>query len=132
MMMSITTREGNFPRSSIFEVDEKEVFRGDKTYDDDDNDDADGSGDKNDLPGEENSLAMRQTYTHRFQCRYLLHRYPFDTQVLTHIHRTEMMSFSTQECEVLMVMGILDIATVSLIPHELAMRQNVSVSSSSS
>ena len=141
MMMSITTREGNFTRSSIFEVDEKEVFRGDKTYDDDtedktydddDNDDADGSGDKNDLPGEENSLAMRQTYTHRFQCRYLLHRYPFDTQVLTHIHRTEMMSFSTQECEVLMVMGILDIATVSLIPHELAMRQNVSLSSSSS
>ena len=32
--------------------------------------------------GEENSLAMRQTYTHRFQCRYLLHRYPFDTQVI--------------------------------------------------
>ena len=141
MMMSITTREGNFTRSSIYEVDEKEVFRGedddcgdycgggddDKTYDDDDG--GGGGGDKNDLPGEENSLAMRQTYTHRFQCRYLLHRYPFDTQVLTHIHRTEMMSFSTQECEVLMVMGILDIATVSLIPHELAMRQNVSSSS---
>ena len=142
MMMRITTREGNFTRSSIYEVDEKEVFRGD--YDDcgdyggGDNDKADdggghghddGGGDKNDLPGEENSLAMRQTYTHRFQCRYLLHRYPFDTQVLTHIHRTEMMSFSTQECEVLMVMGILDIATVSLIPHELAMRQNVLLSS---
>ena len=99
MMMSITIREGNFTRSSIYEVDEKEIFRGDdggcggcdggggdddKTYDDDDDDDDDGGGglDKNDPPGDENSLSMRQTYTHRFQCRYLLHRYPFDTQVL--------------------------------------------------
>ena len=55
----------------------------DDADDDDDNDnDDDGGDDENDLPGEENSLAMRQTYTHRFQCRYLLHRYPFDTQVL--------------------------------------------------
>ena len=86
--------------------------------------------------GEENSLAMRQTYTHRFQCRYLLHRYPFDTQaiiiftifiIVTIILIIIIMiiTISTQECEVLMVMGILDLATVSLIPHELAMRQNV-------
>ena len=82
--------------------------------------------------GEENSLAMRQTYTHRFQCRYLLHRYPFDTQVITTFIIVTIISIVnivittlTQECEVLMVMGILDLATVSLIPHELAMRQNV-------
>ena len=79
---------------------------------------------------------MRQTYTHRFQCRYLLHRYPFDTQVITIfiiviiiimniIIIIMIITTSTQECEVLMVMGILDLATVSLIPHELAMRQNV-------
>ena len=82
--------------------------------------------------GEENSLAMRQTYTHRFQCRYLLHRYPFDTQVIITFIIVTIISIVniiittlTQECEVLMVMGILDLATVSLIPHELAMRQNV-------
>ena len=82
--------------------------------------------------GEENSLAMRQTYTHRFQCRYLLHRYPFDTQVIVTFIIVTIISIMniiittlTQECEVLMVMGILDLATVSLIPHELAMRQNV-------
>ena len=86
----------------------------------------------NENAGEENSLAMRQTYTHRFQCRYLLHRYPFDTQVIVTFIIVTIISIMniiittlTQECEVLMVMGILDLATVSLIPHELAMRQNV-------
>ena len=31
--------------------------------------------------GSENSLTMKQTYTHEFQCQYQLNRYPFDTQV---------------------------------------------------
>ena len=32
--------------------------------------------------GSENKLTMRQTYTHNFQCMYLLANYPFDTQVI--------------------------------------------------
>ena len=31
--------------------------------------------------GDENSLIMTQSYTHKFQCDYQLERYPFDTQV---------------------------------------------------
>ena len=51
------TREGNFTRSGIEEVDEAELFEGD-----------------------ENRLTMNQTYTWEFQCKYKLQRYPFDTQ----------------------------------------------------
>ena len=56
------TREGDFSRSSIWEVDEAEVFK-----------------------GAENSLTMNQTYTWEFQCEYKLQRYPFDTQVTNKI-----------------------------------------------
>ena len=52
------TREGNFTRSTVGEVDEAEIFE-----------------------GAENSLTMNQTYTWEFQCKYELQRYPFDTQV---------------------------------------------------
>ena len=52
------TREGNFTRSSIAELDEAEIFKGD-----------------------ENKLTMNQTYTLEFQCKYELQPYPFDTQV---------------------------------------------------
>ena len=51
-------REGNFTRSDISVTDEIEIFR-----------------------GGENTLSMRQVYTHRFQCQFYLHYYPFDTQV---------------------------------------------------
>ena len=57
--------------------------------------------------GSENGLTMRQTYTHRFQCNYLLSRYPFDTQV----------------CTIKMNVGTLDLKTVKLIPMELVMEQ---------
>ena len=67
-------REGNFTRSDqlevilthilvimltvmVAQVDEVEVFK-----------------------GSENNLKMMQTYTHRFQCNFVLTRYPFDTQ----------------------------------------------------
>ena len=50
---------------------------------------------------------MRQTYTHRFQCNYLLSRYPFDTQV----------------CTIKMNVGSLDDETVTLIPSKLVMEQ---------
>ena len=52
------TREGEFTRSGMEEVDEAEIFQ-----------------------GGENRLTMYQTYTHEFQCVYQLTRYPFDTQV---------------------------------------------------
>ena len=51
-------RQGNFTKSGVGEVDEAEIFKGD-----------------------ENTLVMTQTYTHEFQCKYQLQRYPFDTQV---------------------------------------------------
>ena len=58
------TREGDFTRSGIEEVDEAEIFE-----------------------GSENRLTMNQTYTWEFQCKYELQRYPFDTQV-PNLHST--------------------------------------------
>ena len=52
------TREGHFNRGGLEEVDEVEIFK-----------------------GKENTISMRQVYTHSFQCKYNLERYPFDTQV---------------------------------------------------
>ena len=54
----VIKREGKFTRSGLDMVDETEIFK-----------------------GNENSLLMRQSYTHTFQCPFELARYPFDTQV---------------------------------------------------
>ena len=54
----VIKREGNFTRSGLDLVDETEIFK-----------------------GEDNSLLMRQSYTHTFQCPFELARHPFDTQV---------------------------------------------------
>ena len=51
------TREGGFSNSSDEVVDETRIFK-----------------------GSENRLRMQQTYAHKFQCRYDLETYPFDTQ----------------------------------------------------
>ena len=51
-------REGDFIRSSMDVVDEIEVFDGD-----------------------ENQLTLNQTYTKEFHCTYMIHYFPFDTQV---------------------------------------------------
>ena len=51
-------REGDFTRADVFSVDEVEIFE-----------------------GRENRITMEQTYSKRFHCTYLLHNYPFDTQV---------------------------------------------------
>ena len=51
-------REGNFTMSDRHTIEEIAIFQ-----------------------GEENTLVMMQSYTHEFQCVYLLQRYPFDTQV---------------------------------------------------
>ena len=58
MTFVTVTREGDFTRSGLEEVDEIEIFE-----------------------GAENRLTMNQTYTWEFQCKYELQRYPFDTQV---------------------------------------------------
>ena len=52
------TREGEFTRADLIDVDEAEIFK-----------------------GADNRLTMNQTYTQEFQCHYKLQRYPFDTQV---------------------------------------------------
>ena len=52
------TKEGNFTRSGLDSLHEIETFK-----------------------GGENTLTMRQTYTNKFQCNFILNRYPFDTQV---------------------------------------------------
>ena len=62
------TREGNFTRSGIEEVDEAEIFE-----------------------GTQNSLTMNQTYTWEFQCKYELQRYPFDTQVNSQLSHGNML-----------------------------------------
>ena len=53
------TKEGNFTRSGLDSLHEIETFK-----------------------GGENTLTMRQTYTNKFQCNFILNRYPFDTQVI--------------------------------------------------
>ena len=52
-------REGDFTRADIFSVDEVELFE-----------------------GRENRITMVQTYSKKFHCTYLLHNFPFDTQVI--------------------------------------------------
>ena len=55
----VVTREGDFTRTGVEEIDEIEVFE-----------------------GNDNTLSMYQTYTKSFQCLYKLHNYPFDKQVI--------------------------------------------------
>ena len=51
-------REGSFTRGDISYLNEVEIFQ-----------------------GIENTIVMIQTYSKKFHCTYLLHSYPFDTQV---------------------------------------------------
>ena len=78
-------RRGNFTRSGLDSADEVEMFRGD-----------------------ENPLVMKQVYTHRFQCKYDLGRYPFDTQ----------------QCSIEMVLGSYDLKMVTLVPSVLNMTED--------
>ena len=52
------TREGSFTRAGIEMVDEAEIFEGGA-----------------------NKISLIQTDSKRFHCTYLLHDFPFDTQV---------------------------------------------------
>ena len=51
-------REGKAKRNLNEEIDEADIFK-----------------------AAENSLIMEQTYTHAFQCVFMLSKYPFDTKV---------------------------------------------------
>ena len=55
---AFVTREGNFKRAGLESIDEAEIFE-----------------------GYENKLTLAQIYSKRFHCNYLLHDFPFDTQV---------------------------------------------------
>ena len=79
-------RKGNFTRSGLDSVDEVEMFRGD-----------------------ENPLMMKQVYTHQFQCKYDLERYPFDTQ----------------HCTIEMVLGNYDVKMVRLVPSNFSMNEHI-------
>ena len=52
------TREGEFVRAGLENVDEAEIF-----------------------DGRDNKLTLIQTYSKKFHCTYLLHNFPFDNQV---------------------------------------------------
>ena len=59
--------------------------------------------------GSENTLTMRQTYTHEFQCSFKLAKYPFDRQI----------------CSIEMKTTDIDAPTMRLIPKQLFMEQHV-------
>ena len=87
------TREGNFTRSGLEEVDEAEIFE-----------------------GAQNRLTMNQTYTWEFQCKYQLQRYPFDTQVPDVDAKVQF--YPSQECKIEMTVNDLDSGTVSLLAEK--------------
>ena len=57
------TREGSFSRAGFEHVDEAEIFE-----------------------GNENKITLAQIYSKRFHCNYLLHDFPFDTQVFIKVY----------------------------------------------
>jgi hypothetical protein len=78
------TKQGNFTRSGLDVLDEIEIFQ-----------------------GGDNKVTMNQMYTKRFQCEYLLHRYPFDIQ----------------KCAIEMNVRALDLKTVMLNPNDIMMNE---------
>ena len=59
--------------------------------------------------GSENTLTMKQTYTHEFQCSFKLAKYPFDGQT----------------CSIEMTSTDIDASTLKLLPKQLFMEQHV-------
>ena len=113
----VVHREGNFTRSDqlevilthiliimltvmVAQVDEVEVFK-----------------------GSENNLQMMQTYTHRFQCNFVLTRYPFDTQA--NFNQPFLINVLIKECFILMTVNSLDKETVELVSSTLWMEEQL-------
>ena len=75
--------------------------------------------------GSENRLTMNQTYTHQFQCIYLLQSYPFDTQV--EVFELLKLIFDnfylSQTCSINMSVSNLVKSNVLLYPKNLMMEQ---------
>ena len=92
------TKEGNFTRSGLDTLHEIEIFK-----------------------GGENALTMSQTYTNQFQCEFVLARYPFDTQVKR--EKGDILNAVVQVCTIQMVVGTLDLKTVTLSPDMLRLEQ---------
>ena len=89
------TREGQFTRSDVTEVDEAEIFE-----------------------GAENRLTMNQTYTWEFQCQYVLQRYPFDSQVTIIDSKEHFICLQFQECKIEMTVRDLEFGTVNLLAEQ--------------
>ena len=83
-------RRGSFVRSAMDVVDEIEI-----------------------LTGHENLLTVIQTYSKEFKCTYLVHWFPFDTQVSSFMHNMIMIR-NLQVCSIFMVLPDFDIETVVL------------------
>ena len=100
----VVSREGEFTRSGVEVVDEVEVFQ-----------------------GSENSLALSQTHSKRFQCQYRLNNYPFDTQVtiITSISLTNVRNSNIQVCSIRIVTSKLDVKTVSFLPKDVLMEEEL-------
>ena len=100
--MVTVSREGNFTRSGLGEIDEAEIFE-----------------------GAENRLTMNQTYTREFQCQYELQRYPFDTQVP--LKSYGVVFLLSQECKIKMTVMDLAMKTVELVDGKVAVVSNKSL-----
>ena len=96
-------REGDFTRADIFSVDEVEIFE-----------------------GRENRITMVQTYSKKFHCTYLLHNYPFDTQV--NKPRITFLSHRGQVCYIHMILKKFDQNTARLIPNIIEMESELELS----
>ena len=77
--------------------------------------------------GEENTLTMNQTYSKDFQCLYMLHRYPFDTQVSFFSFHHDYIECSHQECRIDMTVSALDQKTVQLMANQMIMKSKTTL-----
>ena len=71
--------------------------------------------------GNENTLIMKQSYTHEFQCIYHLERYPFDTQV----KMAKLIILIPQKCSIEMNVLSVNQKSVTLLPSILKMNQTL-------
>ena len=98
-------REGDFTRADIFSVDEVEIFK-----------------------GRENRITMVQTYSKRFHCTYLLHNFPFDTQVIAKLLVFCFYFLYLQVCYIHMILRLFDQETAKLIPSRIVMELELELS----
>ena len=98
-------REGDFTRADIWDVDEAEIFE-----------------------GSENRITMVQTYSKKFHCTYLLHSYPFDTQVSYVKYCTLVLICSFEVCYIHMILKDFDQETAQLNPNIIMMNLDLELS----